>query len=90
MVRIMKTVTRTANVRVSPHAHESLRQLAEAEDDSMQAVLDKAIEHYRREKFLRDANADFAALKRDRRAWKKELKERQLWEHTLSDRLPEE
>ncbi len=56
----------------------------------MQAVLDKAIERYRREKFLRDANADFAALKRNRRAWKEELKERELWEHTLSDGLPEE
>jgi hypothetical protein len=62
----------------------------EEEDDSMQAVLDKAIERYRRERFLRDANADFAALKRNRRAWKKELKERELWGHTLSDGLPEE
>jgi hypothetical protein len=90
MVWIMKSATRTPNVRISPHAHELLRQLAEEEDDSMQAVLDKAIERYRREKFLRDANADFAALKRNRRAWKEELKERELWEHTLSDGLPEE
>jgi len=85
----MKSATHTPNVRLSPHAHE-LRQLAEEEDDSMQAVLDKAIERYRREKFLRDANADFAALKRNRRAWKQELKERELWEHTLSDGLVEE
>jgi predicted transcriptional regulator len=87
---MMKSATHTPNVRLSPHAHKLLRQLAEEEDDSMQAVLDKAIERYRREKFLRDANADFAALKRNRRAWKEELKERELWEHTLSDGLVEE
>jgi len=56
----------------------------------MQAVLDKAIEHYRREKFLRDANADYAALRRNPKAWKEELKERALWEQTLSDGLAEE
>jgi len=79
-----------ANVRISPHAHALLRQLAQEEDESMQAVLDKAIEHYRREKFLRDANADYAALRRNPKAWKEELKERALWEQTLSDGLAEE
>lgn len=78
------------NVRISLHAHALLRQLAEKEDDSMQAVLDKAIERYRRDKFLRDANADFAALKRDKRAWKEELQERDLWQRTLADGLPKE
>jgi predicted transcriptional regulator len=87
----MKPGSRTApNVRISPHAHELLRQLAKKEDESMQAVLDKAIEHYRRETFLRDANADFATLKRTPRAWKKELKERELWEQTLADGLTKE
>lgn len=83
----MKSENRTPNVRISPHAHALLRQLAEDEDNSMQAVLDKAIERYRRDKFLRDANADFATLKRDTKAWRKELKERELWEQTLTDGL---
>jgi len=56
----------------------------------MQAVLDKAIEHYRREKFLRDANADYAALRRNPKAWKEELKERDVWEQALSDGLAKE
>jgi predicted transcriptional regulator len=65
----VKSESRTpANVRISPHAHEQLRQLAKEEEESMQAVLDKAIEHYRREEFLRHANADFAALKRNSKA----------------------
>ena len=54
----MKLESRTPNVRISPHAHELLRQLAEEEQASMQAVLDRAIERYRRESFLRAANRD--------------------------------
>ena len=87
----MKPESRTPNVRISPHAHELLRQLAEEEQASMQAVLDRAIERYRRESFLRAANSDFQALKGDlkgdSRAWKHEVQERQLWEQTLADGL---
>jgi hypothetical protein len=86
----MKTDTRTPNVRISLHAHALLRRLAEEEDASMQAVLDKAIERYRRDKFLRGANADFAALQRDKNAWKQALRERDLWERALADGLDEE
>ena len=41
----------------------------------------------RRENFLHAANADFAALKRNPKAWKEELRERKLWEQTLADGL---
>ncbi len=75
------------NVRISPQAHELLRQLAEDEQRSMQSVLDLALEQYRRERFLRVANADFAALKLDAKAWKQELKNRKRWERTLADGL---
>jgi hypothetical protein len=81
----MKSTTRTPNVRISPRAHELLRQLAQEEQQSMQSVLDSAIERYRREMFLRGANADFAALKRDRKAWKQELHDRELWDRTVAD-----
>ncbi len=83
----MKSAGRTPNVRISPHAHELLQQIAEEEQRSMQAVLDQVIELYRRERFLRAANADFAALKRDPKAWKDELRERELWDRTLADGL---
>jgi predicted transcriptional regulator len=81
----MKSATRTANIRISPRAHEMLRQLAEEEQRSMQSVLDQALERYRRERFLRAANADFASLKDDAKAWKQELGERELWEQTVAD-----
>ena len=69
----VKPESRTPNVRISPHAHELLRQLAEEEQASMQAVLDRAIERYRRESFLRAANNDFQALKGDPRADRKSV-----------------
>jgi hypothetical protein len=86
----MKSTIRTPNVRISPRAHELLRQLAEEERESMQSVLDRAIERYRREKFLRGANADFAALKSDPKAWKQEQRDRDLWETTVADGISSE
>ena len=87
---LMKVANRTPNVRISPRAHDLLRQMAVEEQRSMQSVLDRALEHYRREKFLRAANGDFAALRNDHKAWKDELRERELWEQTSSDGLTKE
>jgi hypothetical protein len=64
-----------------------LQQLAKQADESMQSILDKAIENYRREEFLRAANRDYAALRRNPKAWKEELGERELWERTVADGL---
>jgi hypothetical protein len=80
----------TANVKISATARETLRRIALEEGESEQSVLDRAVDHYRREKFLRDANADFAALKKSRRAWSEELRERKLWDETLSDGIEDE
>lgn len=56
----------------------------------MQAVLDSAVEAYRRRVFLEGLNEDFAALRADRDAWQEEEEERKLWEVTLSDGLEPE
>ena len=56
----------------------------------MQSVLDRALEGYRRDRFLRAANADFAALRDDPNAWKAVLRERELWEQTSADGLAKE
>ena len=85
----MRSATQTSNVRISPRTHALLRQLAKEADESMQAILDRAIERYRRETFLRAANADYAALKRNPKAWKDEMRERKIWEQTLADGLDE-
>jgi hypothetical protein len=73
------------NVRISESAYRILRTLAEMEGVSMQAALDRVLEEQRRKVFLTQANAAFAALKTDSKAWKKEQAERELWARTLAD-----
>jgi len=73
------------NVRISESAYQVLRQLAEMEKTTMQAVLDRILEEHRRKVFLKQANAAFAALKADSKAWKEEQAERELWDKTLAD-----
>jgi hypothetical protein len=51
----------------------------------MAAVLEKAIERYRRQKFLDEANASYAALKANLQEWKEETAERKLWDLTNAD-----
>ena len=80
----------SANVRISIRAREVLRRVAREERQPMQTILDQAVEHYRREKFLRDANADYATLRTNSPAWAEELAERELWDVTLLDGLPDE
>jgi hypothetical protein len=74
-------------VRISAASHELLRQLAEEEGESMHAILDKAIERYRRERFLRSANEDYRALRNDSAAWKQELDRRAGWDPAVADGL---
>src|SRR5258708_16034294 len=81
----MKSATRTSIVRLSQRAHTVLRQIADEEQQSMQAVLAKAIERYRRERFLHAANADFAALKTEPQPCQEGLIDRELWELRLAD-----
>ena len=45
----------------------------------------RRIEQRRRDAFVRAANADFTALRKDPAAWEKEFAERELWDQTLLD-----
>ncbi|MEX2304535.1 MAG: hypothetical protein WD733_26575 [Bryobacterales bacterium] len=80
----------SASVKIGAEAHQTLRRLAREEGESEQAVLERAVEHYRRERFLQEANAGYAALKKNRKAWKQEQAERSISEQTLSDGLKDE
>jgi hypothetical protein len=51
------------------------------------AVLEIAKERYWRQKFLDEANASYAALKANRKRWKEEIAERELWDRTNADGL---
>jgi hypothetical protein len=56
----------------------------------MESVLDTAIERYRRDRFLRAANADFASLTADGKAWKQELHNRELGKKMMADGISKE
>lgn len=73
------------NVRVSSQSYQLLKSLSQDFGQSMQSVIDEALEDLRRRKILEATNAAFSALKADKKRWKDELKERALWENTLSD-----
>jgi len=77
-------------VRVDEKTHSALRELASSSGESMSAVMQKAIDSYRRRRFLEEANRAFAALRADEDAWNEELKERELWEATLADGIDPE
>ncbi len=76
--------------RISHSTHHVLRKLADQSGESMQALLDKAVELYRRQRFLEESNRAFEALRADRSAWMAEQAERDLWDITLADDLNKE
>jgi predicted DNA-binding protein len=81
----MRNTTTNPIIRITPHSKAVLRTLAKQAGKPMQAVLDEAVEHYQREKFLDQVNAAYSSLKNDPKAWKEELAERALWDRTLAD-----
>src|SRR5262245_59576448 len=74
-------------IRISDFAHETRRAMSEAEGRPMLALLDEAVEILRRQRFLEQVNAAYAALRRDPAGWKTIERERREWDATLSDGL---
>jgi hypothetical protein len=74
-------------VRISRSTHAALRALADETDEPMTEILDKAIEFYRRQRFLAGLNADFTALRQNKASWREELAEREAWDATVADGL---
>ena len=70
----------STTVRMSLDAKETLDRLAAETGERPQQVLDRALEAYRRRLFLEKANAAFAALQADPKAWAAEQRERSLWD----------
>ena len=75
----------TTTVRISERTHATLGELAEQNGQSMQEVLARAVEAYRRQQFLEGANAAYAALRSDPAAWAEEQAERAAWASSLAD-----
>ncbi len=78
------------SARLSEAARAVVRRIAAESGDSMQDILEKAIELYRRQRFLEDSNRAFAALRAHPKKWKAEQQEREEWNATVADDLTEE
>ncbi len=77
-------------VRISEASHQLLRELAKGSGESMQAILDRALEDYRRKRFLEECNAAYGALRANPEAWADVEGERRRLEGTLMDGLDSE
>ena len=75
----------SVNVRISSSSYHILKTLSQNKGQSMQSVIDQAIEDLRRRKMLEATNLAFSELRADNAAWQEEIDERGIWENTLSD-----
>jgi predicted transcriptional regulator len=80
----------STSIRIDEQALAVLRELARRQRQPVQTVLKLAIDSYRREKFLEEANAAFAVLRSNPEAWGEEQQERDLWDQTAGDGLERE
>lgn len=81
------TSTMPTTVRISDHGRHLLGQLAEQSSSTMTEVLDAALDSYRRECFLKDANVAYAALAADPAELKAFRDEMRSLDGTLGDGL---
>ena len=79
-----------STVRIDAETQQALRELAAQDGESMGVVLRRAIEAYRRNRFLDELNRGYAALRSNPKAWKEELEERRAWDATLADGLEDD
>ena len=75
------------STRISEQTRDALRRLAEVCGESMQVVLDRAVETYRRQCFLEESNRAFQSLRTTPEKWKSEQAEREAWDTTVADDL---
>jgi hypothetical protein len=80
----------SVNVRISSNSYQILKNLAQEEGQTMQSLIDQALENLRRQKILEATNQAFARLKENESEWQEELAERRLWENTLLDGVENE
>src|SRR5262249_9019139 len=78
---------RYTTVRIRSDSLDVLRSIAAREHSPMPAVLDRAIETYRRQAFLEAVNAAYGRLRNDPAAWGAVEDERAIWDATLEDGL---
>ncbi len=83
--RLFIILAMATQLRVNESTHSIIRNLSQEFGESMQSIVEKAVERYKRELFLESLNQDFQRLRENETAWNDELEERHLWENTLLD-----
>jgi predicted transcriptional regulator len=79
----------TTTIRVSLRTRDLLQELARTSGSSMQAVLEQALEQYRRQQLIEATNAAYAALRAAPEAHANLEQKRLAWEQALADGLEE-
>lgn len=74
-------------IRVSESTHSILVWLASDAGVSMQEIVDKAVEEYRRKKLIEATNAAYAVLRNNPETWAEIEHERAEWEAANLDGL---
>ncbi len=72
-------------VRISKRSAQVLKVIAKQKGESLQKVLDEAVEEHRRTLILKEANSAYARLKNDSSLWDEEQQERDAWAVSLTD-----
>ena len=76
-----------STVRISSRGHKLLGELARQTGSTMTDILDAALEGYRRQQFLQQANAAYSALSTNPSAWASYREDMDSLEGTLADGL---
>lgn len=74
-------------VRVPEETRQTLSEIANETGESLQSIVAKAVEAYRRQRILDRTNAAYAALRNDPDMWRELQEERAEWDDTLRDDL---
>lgn len=77
----------STTIRISRETRTVLSELVQTTGLSMQAILEQAIDMYRRQRMLMALNDAYAALQADPAAWNDLEAEREEWDVTLNDGL---
>ena len=77
----------TSTVDINENTHELLRELAEKTGQSTTAVLDKALDAYRRQVFFEALNVGYGEMRADPKALAEFHADQKDWDATLMDGL---
>ena len=78
----------TKSVRVAVSTYEVLKEAAEKEHTTLQAILDKVVKEYRTKKFFEEVNSAYERMSPN--DWENELAERKEMDITLMDGLEDD